>query len=193
MNKKKADKKLKDDPSFTFTSKEWDLTVAKLDMCDTIWHTYHTSEAHMKPGAMVLSLRRKYFFLNLVKWCKFRYNQCDLCAHTTGVPRTFVAPLKPLPVPRHAWDRCHIDCAGPFPTSQHGIRFFVVTVDPLTSYPEANCFPTKDAENIVLFMHRELWARYGVFPLTISDNGMRVCIPYAMRVCIVMHRWRICQ
>ena len=83
--------------------------------------------------------------------------------------------MKPCAIPKQPWDVMHIDCAGPFPTSLKGNRYFVIAVDRLTTYCEATCLSHKDPELIAMFILEHVVGRYSDVRIEISDNGGEFC------------------
>ena len=67
-----------------------------------------------------------------------------------------------------------IDFVGPLP-SFHGNGYLLVAVDYVSKWVEAIASPTNDAKMVIKFLKRNIFARFGVPRLLISDGGTHFC------------------
>jgi len=67
-----------------------------------------------------------------------------------------------------------IDFVGPLPSS-HGNEYILVAVDYVSKWVEAIASPTNDAKTVIKFLKRNIFARFGVSILLISDRGIHFC------------------
>ena len=63
-----------------------------------------------------------------------------------------------------------IDFMGPFPSS-YSNRFILVAVDYISKWVEAIGSPTNDARVVSKFFKRQIFSRFGVPRVVISDGG----------------------
>ena len=75
------------------------------------------------------------------------------------------APLHPWEAPNQAWERVHIDFAGPFKG-----KMWLIIIDALSKWPEVIPMPSTDSNKTVEVL-RSLFARYGLPKIIVSDNG----------------------
>ncbi len=88
---------------------------------------------------------------------------CQGCSETRNKPPT--APLHPWTWPTTAWQRIHIDFAGPFMK-----RMFFIIVDAHSKWPEVCIMKSTTAEKTVQAL-REIFSRNGIPDQIVSDNG----------------------
>jgi len=67
-----------------------------------------------------------------------------------------------------------IDFVGPLPSS-YGNRYILVAVDCVSKWVEAIASPTNDAKMVIKFLKRNIFARFRVPRLLISDGGTHFC------------------
>ncbi|CAI2724590.1 unnamed protein product [Schistosoma spindalis] len=88
---------------------------------------------------------------------------CTKCALATKAPRK--AELQSWPIPQSPWQRIHLDFAGPL----HGQTYLLV-VDAYSKWPEIFLMEHPTASCTVSKL-RQLFSRFGVPELIVSDNG----------------------
>ena len=88
---------------------------------------------------------------------------CTECLAVKNSPP--VAPLHPWSWPTRVFQRIHIDYAGPF----QGSMFFIV-VDAYSKWPEVFLMQSSTVCKTIELL-RDLFARYGLPELVVSDNG----------------------
>lgn len=89
--------------------------------------------------------------------------QCNQCASVAKSPTK--VPLESWSVPEGPWQRIHIDFAGPC-----NDVYFVVIVDAYSKWPEIFITQTITAVKTIKVLD-ELFARFGLPKLIVSDNG----------------------
>ena len=89
--------------------------------------------------------------------------QCEKCQVFKNDPGR--APLHPWEAPSQAWERVHIDFAGPFKGTM-----WMIIVDAFSKWPEVIQMTTTTAEKTVEIL-RSLFLRYGLPRAIATDNG----------------------
>ena len=74
-------------------------------------------------------------------------------------------------VPAWPFDMWGIDLIGPFPKAKGKMTHVVVAVDYFTNWIEAKALTTISEENIINFVHDQIWCRFGLPRVIVSDNG----------------------
>ncbi|XP_062713307.1 uncharacterized protein K02A2.6-like [Aedes albopictus] len=89
--------------------------------------------------------------------------RCESCSiHSKTPPKV---PLQSWPLAQSPWERIHIDFAGPL----NGLHFLVV-VDAFSKWPEI-CIVRNPTTSAVTEFLNELFARFGIPNVIVSDNG----------------------
>ena len=89
--------------------------------------------------------------------------QCEKCQVFKNDPAR--APLHPWETPNEAWERVHIDFAGPFKG-----KMWLIIVDAFSKWPEVIQMTTTTAEKTVEVL-RALFSRFGLPKAIVTDNG----------------------
>ena len=127
---------------------------------------YVLSELYVShPGIIRMkTVARKYIWWpNLDKELEELVQTCPECQANRRRPET--APPHPWNWPTRAWQRIHIDFAGPF----LGHMFFLI-IDAYSKWLEIFLMPTTTSTKIIETL-RSLFARYGLPEQVVSDNG----------------------
>ena len=127
---------------------------------------YVLSELHVShPGIVrIKTVARKYIWWpNLDKELEELVQTCPECQANRR--RLETAPLPPWNWPTRAWQRIHIDFAGPF----LGHMFFLI-IDAYSKWLEIFLMPTTTSTKTIETL-RSLFARYGLPEQVVSDNG----------------------
>ena len=72
------------------------------------------------------------------------------------------------------FDYWGIDFVGPFPSS-FGNEYILVVVDYVSKWVEAVATPHNDAKIVVKFLKKNIFSRFGVPRILISDGGTHFC------------------
>ncbi|XP_011689306.1 PREDICTED: uncharacterized protein K02A2.6-like [Wasmannia auropunctata] len=89
---------------------------------------------------------------------------CVSCAVNRDNPPT--APLHPWSFPEKAWQRLHVDLAGPFLNNM-----WLIMVDAYSKWPEVYKLGKDSSSAQVIQCIRESISRYGIPDTIVSDNG----------------------
>jgi hypothetical protein len=78
---------------------------------------------------------------------------------------------------------CHIDLAGPFPTTLKGNVWILVFKDALSKWTEIFALRDKTAESVVECFVDEIVMRHGAPHILVSDNGTEFCNSLLSGIC----------
>ena len=67
-----------------------------------------------------------------------------------------------------------IDFVGPLPSS-YGNKYILVVIDYVSKWVEAVATPKNDAKTVVKFLKKNIFSRFGVLKVLISDGGSHFC------------------
>ena len=140
---------------------------------------------HLGAKKTLDKVRERFYWLrcraDVDHWCK----TCEACAASKG-PRTRTrgkmrqynvgAPL----------ERVAVDVAGPFPTTNSGNKYLLVTMDYFSKWPEVYPIPNQEATTVAEVLVNEFFCRFGV-PLELhSDQGRNFESAVFREVCKLM-------
>ncbi|KAJ9561139.1 hypothetical protein OSB04_006299 [Centaurea solstitialis] len=95
--------------------------------------------------------------------------KCDRCQRTGNISRRHEMPLNYI-LEVELFDMWGIDFMGPFPSS-YSNRYILVAVDYVSKWVEAIASPTNDSRVVSKFLKRNIFPRFGVPRIIISDGG----------------------
>ncbi|KAJ9544519.1 hypothetical protein OSB04_024226 [Centaurea solstitialis] len=95
--------------------------------------------------------------------------KCDRCQRTGNILRRHEMPLNYI-LEVELFDMWGIDFMGPFPSS-YSNRYILVAVDYVSKWVEAIASPTNDSRVVSKFLKRNIFPRFGVPRIIISDGG----------------------
>lgn len=95
-------------------------------------------------------------------------------------------PVLPIAI-QGPFHRVFIDCLGPFPVTNSGIRCLVVFSDYSTRFPEAFAVPTCDTATIVDLLVNETISPHGAPRTQLLDRGSNFLSSVVIEVCYLMH------
>ncbi|XP_031422660.1 uncharacterized protein K02A2.6-like [Clupea harengus] len=121
-------------------------------------HSGHCGMVRMK------ELARSYFWWpGLDGHIEDRVKSCGSCQSVRNTPQ--LAPLHPWDWPEEAWQRIHIDFAGPFEE-----RMLLVAIDAHSKWPEVAIMRSTTAQKTIEKL-AEMFSRFGFPEQLVSDNG----------------------
>ncbi|VDL65828.1 unnamed protein product [Nippostrongylus brasiliensis] len=112
---------------------------------------------------------------NIDKDCEDVVKTCTNCQENAKSP--VKVPLETWPTPTHAWERIHVDFAGPM----HD-RYYMVVVDAFSKWPEMVEKRSISAGETVKVL-KGLFARYGFPQSIVSDNGTQFVFELFRKMC----------
>ncbi|CAB0009032.1 unnamed protein product, partial [Nesidiocoris tenuis] len=125
---------------------------------------------HFGIRRMISNVRNSFYWIGMHKDIRTFVRSCPVCAQRKGPSAQKKAPLQTY-VTGASMDRVAIDILGPFPKTERGNRFIVVTMDYFTKWPEAFPVPDRTAETVAEGLVEHVVSRLGI-PLEIhTDQG----------------------
>ena len=120
-------------------------------------------QGHPGITRMKMLARQSVYWHGIDRDIESMVKTCDACQKAAKMP--IKNTLSPWPEPSQAWERIHIDFAGPMENSM-----FLVVVDAYSKWPEIIQMSAATSTTTIRELNR-MFARYG-FPKTlVSDNG----------------------
>ncbi|CAN6695149.1 unnamed protein product [Malus baccata var. baccata] len=98
---------------------------------------------------------------------------CDRCQRTANIGPKQQMPQTPI-FSVEIFDVWGIDFMGPFPSS-HGFLYILLAVDYVSKWVEAKATRTNDSRVVVDFVKTNIFARFGMPRVLISDGGSHFC------------------
>ncbi|KAL0702240.1 hypothetical protein Bca4012_058362 [Brassica carinata] len=96
-------------------------------------------------------------------------SRCDSCQRSGYITKRNEMPQNPI-LEVEVFDVWGIDFMGPFPSS-YGNRYILVAVDYVSKWVEAIASPTNDSRVVVKMFKSNIFPRFGVPRVVISDGG----------------------
>jgi hypothetical protein len=122
-------------------------------------HAEHFGIVRMK------SLARQFIWWSGIDADIKRISQnCKPCQESAPNPQS--APLHPWEFPERAWQRLHVDLAGPFLG-----KTWLVVMDAHSKWPEVFNLENNSTSHSVIRRLRECFTRFGIPEQIVSDNG----------------------
>ncbi|KAM2917125.1 hypothetical protein FF1_045965 [Malus domestica] len=98
---------------------------------------------------------------------------CDRCQRTGNIGPKDQMPQSPI-FNVEIFDVWGIDFMGPFPSS-HGFVYILLAVDYVSKWVEARATRTNDSKVVADFVKTNIFARFGMPRVLISDGGSHFC------------------
>ncbi|XP_048601815.1 uncharacterized protein K02A2.6-like, partial [Brassica napus] len=96
-------------------------------------------------------------------------SKCDSCQRRGNITKRNEMPQNPI-LEVEVFDVWGIDFMGPFPSS-FGNKYILVAVDYVSKWVEAIASPTNDARVVTKMFKSNIFPRFGVPRVVISDGG----------------------
>ncbi|KAM1495767.1 hypothetical protein ACFX14_030014 [Malus domestica] len=98
---------------------------------------------------------------------------CDRCQRMGNISAKDQMPQNPI-LSVEIFDVWGIDFMGPFPSS-HGFLYILLAVDYVSKWVEAKATRTNDSKVVANFVKSNIFARFGMPRVLISDGGSHFC------------------
>ncbi|XP_050133183.1 uncharacterized protein LOC126609263 [Malus sylvestris] len=115
----------------------------------------------------------KYCSDQIIRRCVHDSETCDRCQRTGNIGPKDQMPQNPI-FNVEIFDVWGIDFMGPFPSS-HGFVYILLAVDYVSKWVEARATRTNDSKVIADFVKTNIFARFGMPRVLISDGGSHFC------------------
>lgn len=116
-------------------------------------------------------LRERYYWPSMRDDVRAYVNNCDVCRSTKSSNMSQRSPMGKYRDPTLPFHTVSIDFAGPYPRSSSGNRFMLVIVDAFSKYVIIEPLRESSAKQTISRIRRELFTKFGVPKIIISDNG----------------------
>ncbi|PNY02207.1 hypothetical protein L195_g025512 [Trifolium pratense] len=145
--------------------------IADDEIRSVMWHCHNSPCGGHHNGARTASkiLQSGFYWPTIFEDCNTYVKACNECQRSGGIskrdemPQQVMAEVEPFDV----WG---IDFMGPFPSS-HSNLHILVCVDYVTKWVEAMACQANDAATVVKFLKKNVFTRFGVPRVLISDGG----------------------
>ncbi|XP_050104655.1 uncharacterized protein LOC126584262, partial [Malus sylvestris] len=115
----------------------------------------------------------KYCSDQIIRRCVHDSESCDRCQRTGSIGPKDQMPQSPI-FNVEIFDVWGIDFMGPFPSS-HGFVYILLAVDYVSKWVEARATRTNDSKVVADFVKTNIFARFGMPRVLISDGGSHFC------------------
>ncbi|GAU45471.1 hypothetical protein TSUD_13140 [Trifolium subterraneum] len=138
---------------------------------DIMWHCHNSPCGRHHSGLRTAAkvLHSGFFWPTLFKDCVDYVKNCDKCQRTGTITKRDEMSLQGM-LEVEPFDCWGVDFMGPFPSSKSNL-YILVCVDYVTKWVEAIASPKNDAHTVVNFLKKNIFSRFGVPRVLISDGG----------------------
>ena len=145
--------------------------VTKEESRSILWHCHNSPrEGHYSGDKTVEKvLESGFFWPSIFKDLHEHVTQCDQCQRIGSMSRRNEMPLQNI-IEVEVFDYWGIDFVGPLPSS-YGNAYILVVIDYVSKWVEAVATPKNDAKIVVKFLKKNIFSRFGVPRVLISDGG----------------------
>ncbi|CAN6685977.1 unnamed protein product [Malus baccata var. baccata] len=136
-------------------------------------HTYACGGHFGTQRTALKVLECGFYWLTLFKDARTYCLTCDRCQRTGNIGTKDQMPQQPLSFVEifYVWG---IDFMGPFPPS-YGFTYILLAVDYVSKWVEAKATRTNDSKVVADFVKTNIFARFGMPRVIISDGGSHFC------------------
>ena len=149
--------------------------VTKEETESILWHCHNSPCGRHYSGDKTSTkvLQSRFFWPTLFKDAHEHATQCNQCQRMGGISRRNEMPLQNI-MEVEIFDCWGIDFVGPLPPS-FGNEYILVVVDYVSKWVEVVAAPKNDAKIVVKFLKKNIFARFGVPRVLISDESSHFC------------------
>lgn len=171
--------RLEDDNLFYFVKKGKNIAQIGWKVCvpqefrEEIISKNHDSvtAAHGGIFRTLCRIRETYFWPKMDKEVTDYVNKCMVCKETKATNVNQNAPMGEYRDPKEPFRMLALDYMGPLPTSKKGNRFILVVIDVFSKFVFIKPLRQQSAKLTMDYLKNEVFLRYGVPEIIISDNG----------------------
>ena len=156
--------------------------VPEEEMTSILWHC-HTSPCggHFNGNRTATKvLQSGFYWPSIFKDSRNFVKMCDRCQRSGSISRRDEGPLTNI-LEIEVFDVWGMDFMGPFPPS-FSHTYILVAVDYVSKWVEAISTPTNDSRVVDVFIHKNIFSRFGVPRAFITDGGSHFCNKHLDRV-----------
>lgn len=144
-----------------FVPKGYRLSVLRL---------FHDENCHVGFDKVIHKIRQYFWFPGMAAFIKKYIYHCLICIKRKGhfgPKQGYLHPIDKAAIPFHT---IHLDCTGPFTTTNEGYRHVLLVVDGFTKFCLLKPLKTLNAQELIPII-RETVTLFGTPSLVISDRG----------------------
>src|SRR3954463_11397236 len=136
-----------------------------------LWHCHNSpSGGHFNGWRTATKvLQSGFFWPTIFKDAHHHAKSCDKCQRVGGISKRDEMPLQTI-IEIEVFDCWGIDFMGPFLPS-FANEYILVAVDYVSKWVEAIATPKADAKTVLKFLNRNIFTRFGMPRVIISDGG----------------------
>lgn len=127
--------------------------------------------AHDGCHKTVHRIREKYYWPSIKEDVGLYIGKCEICRTTKATNLNQHPPMGEYRDPVEPFRMIAMDYIGPYPTSRNGNKFLLVVVDIFSKYVIIKAIRKSSARITVDRMKKEVFLKFGVPEIVISDNG----------------------
>ncbi|CAL2247858.1 unnamed protein product [Prunus armeniaca] len=139
----------------------------------TFCHTYACGGHFGTQRTTLKVLECGFYWPTIFKDARTFCMTCDRCQRTGNIGAKDQMPQTPI-FYVEIFDVWGIDFMGPFPSS-HGFNYILLAVDYVSKWVEAKATRTNDSKVVADFIKTNIFARFGMPRVLISDGGSHFC------------------
>ncbi|CAM8908573.1 unnamed protein product [Rhodiola kirilowii] len=134
----------------------------------------HASGGHFGPKRTSRKiLDSGFYWPHLFRYAYNHCNACDRCQRVGNISARNEMPQMPIIVDE-IFDIWGIDFMRPFP-SAYNLQYILVAIDYVSKWVQAKATKHDDGKMVVDFLRTNIFCRYGVPKVVISDQGSHFC------------------
>ncbi|XP_014524457.1 uncharacterized protein LOC106780674 [Vigna radiata var. radiata] len=140
-----------------------------------LWHCHNSPYGGHFNGERTAAkvLQSGFFWPTLFKDAHAHAKGCDKCQRTGSISKRHEMSLQAI-LEVEVFDCWGMDFMGPLPSSYNN-EYILVAVDYVSKWVEAATCQKNDAKTMVKFLKRQIFSRFGVPRIIISDGGSHFC------------------
>lgn len=119
-------------------------------------------------------IQRQYFWPKMRNEIAKYIGRCETCQATKQTNQCQTAPMDKYRDPERPWKMIAIDFMGPYPMTTRGNRQILVVVDLFSKFVLIKPLKRATAEATLHFLRENVFLKYGVPEILISDNGTQL-------------------
>lgn len=148
----------------------WRLYVPSNQVKD-ILRQNHDDHAHLGVTKTMHRIKQFYYWPNVDKDVKAYVRACEPCKCAKSPNANLTPPMGDMKRTKEPFDFLTIDFISTLPRSRKGSTDLLVIVDVFSKFAILKPMRSQKAESLCEFMENEVFLRYGVPRVCLSDNG----------------------
>ncbi|CAN6570915.1 unnamed protein product [Malus baccata var. baccata] len=154
-------------------SEPWCVHDSEFNAILTFCHTYACGGHFGTQRTALKVLECGFYWPTIFRDARTFCMSCDRCQRTGNIGPKQQMPQTPI-FSVEIFDVWGIDFMGPFPSS-HGFLYILLAMDYVSKWVEAKATRTNDSRVVADFVKTNIFARFGMPRVLISDGGSHFC------------------